>query len=296
MADPTGRAITGETRVAGVVGWPARHSLSPAILNAAFSATGLDWVYVAFEVPEGQGADAVTAMRTLGLGGLSVTMPHKASVHDAVDERTSVAADLGAVNCVFRRGDRLVGDNTDGAGFLDALQVDEGVAVAGRRCVVLGAGGAGRAVVRALAGAVAAEVVVVNRSPEPARRAAALAGACGRVGVAGDVGPADLIVNATPIGMADAGPSDRRDVSLPLDPALLHAGQVVVDLIYHPATTPLLAAARERGATAVNGLGMLVHQAAHAFRRWTDEEAPLEQMRRATRHELARRAQSDCSP
>jgi shikimate dehydrogenase len=296
VADPVGRAITGETRVAGVVGWPARHSLSPAIHNAAFSATGLDWVYVAFEVPDGHGAGAVEAMRTLGLGGLSVTMPHKGSVHDAVEDRTPVAADLGAVNCVFRRGDLLVGDNTDGAGFLDALQIDEGVTTAGRRCVVVGAGGAGRAVVRALAGAGAAEVVVVNRSPAPAQRAAVLAGACGRVGGGADVASADLVVNATPIGMDGTGPSDGERASLPLDPGLLHAGQVVVDLIYHPETTPLLSAARERGATAVNGLGMLVHQAAHAFRRWTGEEAPLAQMRDATRRELARRAQFDRGP
>ena len=115
-------------------------------------------------------------LRTLGIGGLSVTMPHKAAAHDAVDEPTPVAAELGAVNCVFRRDDRLVGDNTDGAGFLDALRLDAGVDVAGRRCVVVGAGGAGRAVARALGGAGAAEVAVVNRSPEPRPAAAALAG------------------------------------------------------------------------------------------------------------------------
>src|SRR5690606_16596671 len=177
LADVVGGPVTGRTRVAAVIGSPVRHSLSPTIHNAAFAATGLDWVYVAFEVPEGRGGDAVAAVRTLGLAGLSVTMPHKAAVHDAVDERTPVAAALGAVNCVYWRGDRLVGDNTDGAGFLDALRADEGVEVGGRRCVVVGAGGAGRAVAHALGGAGAAEVVVVNRSPGPAARAAELAGA-----------------------------------------------------------------------------------------------------------------------
>ena len=284
--------ISGAPRVVAVVGDPVRHSLSPTILNAAFAATRLDWVYTAFEVAEGRGDDAVAAMRTLGLGGLSVTMPHKGSVHDAVDERTPVAADLAAVNCVFWRDDRLVGDNTDGAGFLDALRVDHGIDVAGRRCVLVGAGGAGRAVARAIGGADAAEVVVVNRSPVPAGRAAALAGPRGRVGTASDIGTADLIVNATPLGMEAATGSPR----LPLDPTPLRAGQVVVDLIYHPETTPLLAAAAERGATAVNGLGMLVHQAAHAFVRWTGEAAPIDAMVAAPRRELARRAQADGSP
>lgn len=274
--------------MAAVVGSPVRHSLSPTILNAAFAAVGADWVYVAFEVAPGAATEAVAAMRTLGLGGLSVTMPHKAAVHDAVDERTPVAAELGAVNCVFWRDGRLVGDNTDGAGFLDALRHDPGVDVGGLRCAVVGAGGAGRAVARALGDAGAAEVVVVNRSPEPAVRAAALAGPAGRVGAPGDVAGAEVVVNATPLGMGRAAGEP-----LPVDPARLRAGQVVVDLVYHPEVTPLLAAARDRGAVAVNGLGMLVHQAAHAFRRWTGMEPPIDAMTAATRRELARRAQVD---
>lgn len=288
----TGAEITGATRTAAVIGWPARHSLSPTILNAAFAAAGADWVYLAFEVPEGRAAEAVAAMRTLGLGGLSVTMPHKAAVHDAVDDRTPVAADLGAVNCVFWRGDRLVGDNTDGDGFLDALRHDHGIEVAGRRCVLVGAGGAGRAVARALGAAGAAEVAVVNRSPGPAARAAALAGPAGRVAVPADVGAADVVVNATPLGMAGTG---DQPGPLPVDPQALGPRQVVVDLVYHPVETPLLAAARRRGATAVDGVGMLVHQAARAFGRWTGEPAPVDAMAAAAHRELARRAQVDLS-
>lgn len=289
----TGAEITGATRAAAVIGWPARHSLSPTILNAAFAAAGADWVYLAFEVPEGRAAEAVAAMRALGLGGLSVTMPHKAAVHDAVDDRTPVAADLGAVNCVFWRGDRLVGDNTDGDGFLDALGHDHGIEVAGRRCVLVGAGGAGRAVARALGVAGAAEVAVVNRSPAPAARAAALAGPAGRVGLPADVGAADLVVNATPLGMAGSATGDEP--ALPVDPQALRPGQVVVDLVYHPVETPLLAAARRRGAVPVDGVGMLVHQAARAFRRWTGEPAPVGAMAAAARRELARRARVDVS-
>jgi len=293
VAEPP-TVISGETRLAGVIGWPARHSLSPTILNAAFRAVGADWVYLAFEVPDGGAAGAVAAMRTLGLGGLSVTMPHKAAVHDAVDERTPVAADLGAVNCVFRRGDRLVGDNTDGVGFVDALRADAGVEVAGKRTVVVGAGGAGRAVARALGIEGAVDVAVVNRTLAAAERAAGLAGPVGRVGTGADVAEAELVVNATPLGMGPASGSDPAP--LPIDPALLGPGQVVVDLIYHPAETPLLAAARARGAAGVNGLGMLVHQAAHAFHRWTGETAPIDAMVAATRRELARRAHVDGSP
>lgn len=291
MADRAVPPVTGATRVAGVIGSPVRHSLSPTLLNAAFRATGLDWVFAAFEVPEGAGGMAVAAMRTLGLGGLSVTMPHKAAAYDAVDERTPAAAALAAVNCVFPRAGRLVGDNTDGPGFVDALVHDEGLDLAGRRCALLGAGGAGRAVARALGEAGAAEVVVVNRSPDPARRAAELAGPVGRVGQAADVAAADLVVNATSLGMAGGTGSGAT----PVDPDLLRAGQVVVDLVYHPAETPLLAAARARGAVAVNGVGMLVHQAAHAFTRWTGEAPPLREMTTAIRHELGRRAPSDGS-
>lgn len=291
MADRSRPPVTGDTRVAAVIGSPVRHSLSPVLLNAAFQAAGLDWVFVALEVPDGAGGAAVAAMRTLGLGGLSVTMPHKAAAFEAVDELTPVADALGAVNCVFPRDGRLVGDNTDGPGFVDALAIDEGVEVAGRRCVLLGAGGASRAVARALGAAGAAEVVVVNRSPAPARRAAALAGAAGRVGDPADVAAADLVVNATSVGMA-GGPGAG---AVPLDPDLLRADQIVVDLIYHPARTPLLAAAGARGARAINGVGMLVHQAAHAFRLWTGATPPLREMTTAIRHELGRRAASDSS-
>jgi shikimate dehydrogenase len=277
-------AIRGTTRVAAVIGWPARHSLSPVILNAAFEAAGADWVFTAFEVPDGRGGDAVAAARVLGLGGLAVTMPHKGAVAAAVDELTPAAAALGAVNCVFWRDGALVGDSTDGPGFVDSLRIDEGIDPDGARCVVVGAGGAGRAVARSLGEAGAAEVVVVNRSPAAAARAAALAGPVGRVGDHSDIPDADIVVNATPLGMGVA--ADGAPEPLPLDPELLRPGQVVADLIYHPATTPLLAAARERGLVAVNGLGMLVHQAARNFRHWLGEDAPLAAMAAAARAAL----------
>ncbi|MDQ3574637.1 MAG: shikimate dehydrogenase [Actinomycetota bacterium] len=278
---PAGAWPTATTRVAAVIGRPVAHSLSPVLHNAAFAALGLDWAYLAFEVAPGEAGVAVAGARALGIDGLSVTMPHKEAVVPALDRLSATAERLGAVNTVVRVGSSLVGESTDGQGFLDALRDDQGFDPAGRRCLVLGAGGAARAVALALAGAGAAEVVVVGRSPERVATAAAVAGPVARPGVGEEASSADLVVNATPIGMAGhpAGP--------PVDPALLSRGQVVIDLVYHPAVTPLLAAARERGAVAAGGLGMLVHQAAHAFRLWTGQHPPLEAMSAAVLKALA---------
>lgn len=263
-----------ETRLAAVIGFPVRHSLSPAMHNAAFRELGLDWIYVACEVAPGAVEGAFGGVRALGFGGLSVTIPHKAAALEAVDEVTDAARSVGAVNTVVPTADgRLRGDNTDGAGFLASLS-EEGFDPTGRVCAVLGAGGAARAVVHALAGAGAAEIIVVNRTPARAESTAALAGATGRVGAAADVARAELVVNATPLGLAGSP-------GLPLDPELLGESQLVVDLVPNPAVTPLMRAARERGAGVAGGLGMLVHQGALAFELWTGRPAPVGVMRAA---------------
>lgn len=258
--------VSGTTRLAAVIGDPVRHSRSPRLANAAFAAAGLDWLMVALTVAEGDGAAAVDAARVLGLGGLMVTMPHKAAVIPALDDLTPAARALGAVNSIAWEGDRLVGDNTDGPGLVDSLRADQGLDPAGLRCVVAGAGGAARSVVWALADAGAASVVVVNRTVERAEVAAALAGPAGTVGTAADVADADLVVNATSVGM---GAAPDADAPLPLPGDALRPGQVVVDLVYQPLETPLLRAAAAAGAQPVDGLGMLVHQAARSIRRWT---------------------------
>ncbi|MEQ8839682.1 MAG: shikimate dehydrogenase [Acidimicrobiales bacterium] len=265
--------ISGHTTVAAVIGDPVHHSLSPAIHNAAFAATGLDWVYIALPVADGKGAAAVDAMRALGLGGLSVTMPHKDVVAVAADERSDAVVALGAANCLVALGDgRVRAENTDGAGFLAGLRDDADLDVDGRRVLVLGAGGAARAVIHSCAQAGAAEVVVVNRNADRAAIAAGLAGPVGRVGDAADIGGADLVVNATSVGMGD-------DRALPCDPGLLHPGQTVVDLVYDPIETAWLASARAAGIDAHNGVSMLIHQAAVAFTLWTGVEAPIPAMR-----------------
>jgi shikimate dehydrogenase len=285
---------TGTTRVAGVIGKPIRHSLSPILYNAAFRAVDLDWAFVAFEVEEGEGAAAVDAARVLGIDGLAVTMPHKEAVIPALDRLSPTAAALGAVNVIVRQGSELVGHSTDGAGFLDALTKDEGVEPAGSRFAVVGAGGAARAVVRALAEAGAADIAVINRTSGRAEAAVALAAGVGRVGAYDDIRDADVVVNGTPLGMTHLA-------ALPFDPDLLRPGQLVVDLIYHPPVTPLLAEARKRGLSAVNGLGMLIHQAARAFRLWTGQDAPLEAMSAAalgtlTRERPLREAEAKTEP
>jgi shikimate dehydrogenase len=271
------------TAVAGVIGDPVEHSLSPVLHNAAFMALGLDWAYVAFPVPAGRGEEAVAAMADLGIRGLSVTMPHKAPAARACERLSAVAERLGVANTVTNVGGVLVGDSTDGSGFLDSL-AEQGWSPEGKRCFVLGAGGAARAVVLALAQAGAKRVDVLARREEEALAAVSLAGPVGGLGVAEQLDQADLLVNATPVGMTSDG------LPFGIDPARLGPGQLVADLIYAPDVTPLMAAARERGAVPLNGVGMLIHQAGRQFRSWTGQDAPLEAMSAAALAELRRRA------
>lgn len=246
-------------RLAAVIGSPVAHSLSPAIHRAAFEAAGVDWSYVAFDVEPGQAPAAIAAMRALGIGGLSVTMPHKTDVAMLVDRLDPAAASLHTVNTVSWSGDELVGSSTDGAGFVASLN-DAGVSVDGAKIAVIGAGGAARSVIDALARAGSPDITILNRSTARAEQAAALAPAAS-VGVVSDISRADIVVNATSVGMG-VGPDAATDDDLPCDPALLRADQVIADLVYHPLRTPWLAAAADLGASTVDGLGMLVHQAA----------------------------------
>jgi len=266
---------TGSTRLAAVIGDPVRHSLSPLLHNTAFAALGIDWVYVALEVGAGHAAEALEAMRTLGIAGLSVTMPHKEAAAAACDELSPDAAALRAVNCVVNDGGRLIGHNTDGDGFIAALDAELGFDPRGRRCLVLGAGGAARSIALALGRADAGDVAIINRTSERAIDTAALVGGVGRVvdsaNTAQDIAAAELIVNATSVGMGSTS-------ELPLEVSLLHPGHTVVDIVYRPLVTPLLAQAQARGARTANGVSMLVHQAAIAFTLWTGEPAPLGDM------------------
>lgn len=273
--------ITGATRVAAVIGSPVRHSLSPALHNAAFAQLGLDWVYTAFEVSPGQAQAALDAMRTFKLGGLSVTMPHKEAVASAVDSLDPAAAALRSANTVVPQADgSLKGYSTDGAGFVASLAA-AGVMVAGRTVCVLGAGAAARSIIDELGRSGAARVAVVNRTAVSADDAASLAGDIGVVGGIADVSDADIVINATSVGMGGD--------EMPCDPSLLHAGLVVADIVYHPRETALLRAAKAVGAVTVEGLGMLVHQAALQQQLWHGHLPEVAVMAAAAERELAAR-------
>jgi shikimate dehydrogenase len=267
-------------RFAGVLGWPLEHTLSPAIHNAAFRRAGIDCTYLAFEVPPEDLAAAVRGLRALGVYGANVTMPHKERVADLLDEVTGDAAVLRVVNTIAPLSGRLIGHNTDVAGFTAVLTDDAGYSPEGRRAVVLGAGGAARAVVKALGDLGAASIVVVARDPERATWVQEIATAAEAVSwerAQEAAAAADCVVNATPLGMEGEHPLPGAD---------FRPGQLVYDLVYRPPATPLVESARAQGADAWGGLGMLVHQAAASFRIWTGTEAPIEAMSAAALHAI----------
>ncbi len=286
--------ISGRTRVAGVIGWPVAHSLSPPMHNAAFVALGLDWVYVAFAVSPERVGEAVAGVRGLSLAGLNVTIPHKQAVVEHLDDLDQTARDLEAVNTIHNVNGRLTGYNTDGQGLLRAL-AEAGAGVSGRRVVVIGAGGSARAVAFALARAGAARISLLNRTITRAEDIAVLlanragyTAACPLplTGESGHraVAEADIVVDCTSVGMH---PNEDVDPVVPTD--WLQPGQTVCDLTYNPRDTVLLKAARLRGAKTIDGTGMLVHQGAIALETWTGRPAPVEVMRATLLQALATR-------
>lgn len=256
---------------------PAGHSVSPAMHAAAFAAVGLDATYEARDVPPAGLAAAVAGLRHDPWRGANVTVPHKTAVVPLLDHLRATARRLGAVNTIVREGDRLVGENTDLDGFARAL-ADLAAAPAGGRVVVLGAGGAARAVVAALADRGAA-LAIHNRTRARATDLVAHLGVPAHVlddaALADAVAEADLLVQTTSVGMAGGPPGS------PLPAGVLPRAGAVVDLVYRPAVTPLLAAALAAGLAVQNGLPMLVHQGAAAFEAWTGRPAPVDAMGRA---------------
>jgi shikimate dehydrogenase len=278
----------GVSSFAGVLGWPLTYTLSPVIHNAAFRKVGLDWVYLQWPVPPEELGDAVAGLRALGAMGASVTMPHKEEIVKLLDGLSGDARVLGAVNTIHRLGHRLIGHNTDVDGFRAFLEEDTGVDLEGKSCLVLGAGGAARAVVKALGDLGATGIAIAARTPERGEEVTAQVGhgdtrVCDWNEASAEAEAADVIVNATPIGMREGDP---------LPGASFNSGQVVVDLIYDPPSTEMVERARSAGADAWGGLGMLVHQAAAAFRIWTGQDPPLETMSAAALRAIgsARRA------
>lgn len=275
--------------VYAILGFPVAHSRSPAMHNRAFQTLGIDACYVPFQVAPADLADAVRGLRALGVRGANVTLPHKTAIMPLLDALDPVAEHVGAVNTVLRDGERLIGTNTDAEGLTRSLR-EAGVQLAGARAVVLGAGGAARASIVGLAQAGVRRIRVAARQPD---RASALAddlrpklapaeiSACSLepAALAPAFADTDLLVQATSATLAGSPEAEPFARGLPL--SSLPASAVVTDLVYKPIQTTLLRAAAALHLTTVDGLGMLLHQGALAFERWTGQVAPLGPMREA---------------
>lgn len=288
--------IDGSTRLAGVIGRPLRHTLSPAMHNAVYQACHLNWIYVPFELDGEVGLRRFMALApSLPLVGFNVTMPFKQAVLELCDEVAMAASMAGAVNTVHVVDGRLVGYNTDGRGLLESLQEEAGFVPAGKNIVLIGAGGAAGAAFVAFLLARAASVTIVNRDIDRAealvdRMSAHLgamqARAVGMQMAEEYVRAADLVVNATAVGMQPQDPSP-----VPLE--WLNSSQLVYDMVYGTnAETSLVTGARQAGITALDGLGMLICQGATAVDIWNDSKqtrTPRQIMRQAAEQALASR-------
>lgn len=267
--------IGASTRVAAVLGWPIAHSRSPALHNAAFQALGIDAVFIALEVAPLDLPAALRGMAVMRFLGASVTVPHKEQAEKLCDELDPGAQAAGAVNCVvFDQHAQLIGHNTDAPGFVDALDSQLGRSAAGARVVLLGAGGAARAVAAGLRDAGAAEIDVVTRKPE--ERSWCKARHFTAAELEAVLPRADLLVDCTSAGLSQA----PFPVAVPI--GRLPDGAAVATLVYGK-SSPLLDAARARSLAAMDGAGMLVHQGARAFQLWTGRPAPLDAMWSAMR-------------
>lgn len=267
--------------LAGVIGWPVEHSRSPAIHLAAAAATGVDLAYTRFAVAPGDGERAAAAMRPLGIRGLSVTMPHKEAVMGACDELTESAKRLGAVNHLTNSDGTIVGNNTDGDGFVLGFEHTTGRSLAGQTVAVFGSGGASRAIIDGCARAGVAKIHVIARSTDRAGIAAAVAPQVAVVSSFEVLAETDVAINATPVGMDQTAGAGKLAFSV----ETLRDDAAVVDIVYSPLETPLIFAARERKLVAVDGLAMLAGQASAQFATWTGREPPLDVLIRAAHND-----------
>jgi shikimate dehydrogenase len=277
------RVVSGKTMVCGLIGDPVEHSMSPVMHNAAFEKVGLDYVYVTFKVKPEEVGESIEGMRALNIKGLNVTIPHKVTVLQFLDRLDHLAEKIAAVNTIVNDNGVLTGYNTDGAGLLQAL-LEKGVEPKRKNIVILGAGGASRAISFTLADR-GAHLVILNRfleldwAKELASRISQIfsqevkALELNRENLAGVLDKADILVNATSVGM-----SPDTD-GTPVDADLLRPGLVVFDAVYNPIKTRLLGEAETAGAKTISGLDMLVWQGVLAFEKWTGQKAPAELMK-----------------
>lgn len=266
--------VNGRTKVTGLFGYPVEHSLSPAMQNAAFSHLNLDYCYVAFSVKPELLREAVHAIRALSLSGVNVTVPHKEKVIPFLDRVDEEALFIGAVNTIKNSDGILTGYNTDGRGFMESLK-EAGIETEGKKVVIIGAGGASRAIAFYLAKK-ASQVLIFDIDKSRAGSLAAdLKTLYPHVAVMDkpdNLHNTDILINATPLGLKEADPT-------PVDISLITAGMAVCDLIYRE--TALLRMASVRGCITLDGSGMLLHQGALAFEIWTGIKPPISVMRDA---------------
>lgn len=280
--------ISGTTRMLGLIGTPVTHSKSPAMYNYCFQKLGLDWAYLAFDVPPEKAAEAVAAIRTLNLRGANVTMPCKNAVIPYLDELSPAAKAIQAVNTIVNENGRLIGHNTDGCGYTQNLRRN-GIEVAGKKIVLLGGGGAASAIAIQAALEGTAEIAVFNLKdafwPRVEKGLAAIAQAApnckislhdleDRKTLKAAIGRCDILSNATRVGMAPY--EDQSNIT---DLSWFRPDLVVTDVVYAPPATRMLREARAAGCRTCDGLGMLLCQGAEAFRLYSGLEMPVEEIR-----------------
>ena len=283
--------FTGKTRNLGVMGWPVEHSLSPVMQNAALERAGMDYAYIALPVPPEHLEKAVEGLKVVGFCGWNVTIPHKTAIMNFMDEVDSSARMIGAVNTVVNKDGRLKGFNTDAAGFLRGLE-HSNFKADGKNAVLLGAGGAARAVIWGLCQAGVSKIVIGVRNPGKAEPLAKVfrdytdlyVFDWGTDEFRDALKGAELLVNTTPLGM-----EPKVDGMPPVELELLPKGTLVYDIIYTPSETRLLREAKRLGFSVVNGEYMLAGQGAEAFRMWTGKAPDESLMRRALREALTMR-------
>ncbi len=283
--------ISGKTKLYGIFGYPVEHTFSPGMHNAAFTKLGIDACYVPFAVNPASLEAAVKAIVPLGLNGLNITVPHKEHVISYLDQLSEEARLIGAVNTIQIRDGKLVGHNTDGRGFIRSLRTDAGFNPKGKIVLLLGSGGAARAVGFSLALEGVRKTYFYDIDTQKAEtlardvlnRTGADAEALPAGSLAAAAEAADCLINATPLGLKTKDP-------IPLQKECIRKDHLVCDLVYNPPETKLLKAARERGAKRLPGIGMLLYQGVIAFEIWTGEKAPVPVMKRALARQIASRA------
>lgn len=276
--------INGSTELYGIIGYPARHTFSPAMHNAAFQSLGMNAVYLAFEVKPQDLCSAMNCLKVLGARGLNITVPYKEKVLRYLDEIEKEAELIGAVNTVAFTDGKSKGFNTDGKGFIRSLQEEFGISPKGRNFFIIGAGGASMAISFSLALSGAGRIVIVDEIADKAitlSKALSTRASCEAIALKKEnkavkemILNSEVLVNTSPCGMKA---SDQKVI----DPDFIYKGLLVYDIIYNPRATMLLRDARNMGAVPANGMGMLLNQGVLAFTIWTGKKAPVHVMKKA---------------